>query len=133
MVLDGFKIENGWILSQWRLTYHVGWSSIVRGVSKIAVYYEQFEVLTSEKKGIPVQNIELDKLLETQEKAVLIARGMSKVIGCPMSITFYNQLQMISVQIAQSTNEFNEPTYESLSKSLGQYLDSVELYMLLPN
>lgn len=133
MVLDEFRTENGWILSRWRLTYHASWALIVRGVSKIAAYYDQFEVLTAIIQGAAAHKIEVDKVTEAEEGGVLVARGMSKMIGCPLSITFYNQLQMIEVQIAQSLDEFKEPTYESLSKSLGQYLDSVELYMLLPN
>ena len=47
----------------------------------------------------------------------------------PMMITFHNQTRNVNVNIAAISDEFKEADYEKFNKSLGQYMDSIELYM----
>ena len=56
-------------------------------------------------------------------------RGISKIIGVPLMITFYNQLQVVSCSVACATEEFQEADYEKFNKSLAQYMDSLEIAM----
>ncbi len=51
---------------------------------------------------------------------------MNKV---PIMITFYNQTNIVDVNVAKMTDEFSKTDYEKFNKSLCQYLDSIELAM----
>ena len=45
MLLMGVKEENGWLCSQWNLTYGTGWTEITKAVKTAYPYYENVEVL----------------------------------------------------------------------------------------
>lgn len=52
MLLMGVKEENGWLCSQWNLTYGTGWTEITKAVKTAYPCYENVEVL--------VDNIKVD-------------------------------------------------------------------------
>ena len=56
-------------------------------------------------------------------------RGMSKIIRVPLMITFFNQSDVVNVWVACVSEEFKEADYQNFNRSLGQYLDSMELTM----
>ena len=47
MLLVGVKEENGWLCSQWNLTYGTGWTEITKAVKTAYPYYENVEVLVN--------------------------------------------------------------------------------------
>lgn len=51
------------------------------------------------------------------------------MIKVPIMITFYNQTNIVDVNVAKMTYEFSKTDYEKFNKSLCQYLDSIELAM----
>ena len=57
----------------------------------------------------------------------LTIRGISKILKVPTMITFYNQVQIVDVNVAKATDEFKETDYEKFNHSLCQYMDSIEL------
>lgn len=50
MLLVGVKEENGWLCSQWNLTYGTGWTEITKAVKTAYPYYENVEVLVNNRK-----------------------------------------------------------------------------------
>ncbi len=126
MILIGVKEVNGWLSSRWKLTYAVGWKEILKACAFSSDYYDQFEVLP-DNKIVEVEN--KDNIMKIAESGNLTFRGLSTIIKVPIMITFYNQLNIADVSVAMANDEFLKADYESFNKSLGQYLDSIELSM----
>lgn len=70
MLLMGVKEENGWLCSQWNLTYGTGWTEITKAVKTAYPYYENVEVL--------VDNIKVD--LQSAEDVLCLEEGGDMVI-----------------------------------------------------
>lgn len=64
-----------------------------------------------------------------KEGRSLTIRGLSLILGVPIMITFFNQTNAVSINVASTTEEFKIADYQKLNLSLGQYVDSVELSM----
>ncbi len=126
MLLVGVKDENAWLLSRWNLTYRVGWEHICKAAKSVYDYYQGLEILV-ENKVMSVAN--KDELMNLKESRAMTIRGMSTIIKVPIMITFYNQTNVVDVNVAKATEEFKKADYESFNKSLCQYLDSLELAM----
>lgn len=126
MLLIGVKENNGWLNSRWNLTYKIGWENILKACTFSSEYYQQFEVLVDDQV-VSVQSKEENMSLK--EARTLTFRGISTIIKVPIMITLYNQLNAVDVSVAMATEEFLEADYEKFNKSLGQYLDSIELAM----
>ena len=126
MLLMGVKEENGWLCSQWNLTYGTGWTEITKAVKTAYPYYENVEILVDNIK-VDLQSAE--EVLCLEEGGDMVIRGTSTVIKVPMMVKFYNQLQMVDVWVACATDEFKEADYQSFNLSMGQYMDSMELAM----
>lgn len=126
MLLIGVKADGGWLSSRWNLTYRVGWEHICKGVHSVYDFYDGTEVLIG---GGKAQIDEKDDILKLEEGMNLTVRGMSKILGVPVMITFYNQTQAVDVNVPQMGEEFKEADYEKFNKSLCQYMDSIELAM----
>ena len=52
MLLMGVKEENGWLCSQWNLTYGTDWTEITKAVKTAYPYYENVEAAVREKNGV---------------------------------------------------------------------------------
>lgn len=126
MLLVGVKEENAWLLSRWNLTYRVGWEHICKAAKSVYDYYKGLEILV-DNKVVNVAN--KDELMNLEESRAMTIRGMSTIVKVPIMITFYNQTNIVDVNIAKATEEFKSAEYESFNKSLCQYLDSLELAM----
>ncbi len=126
MVLQVLKQDGGWVSSRWKLTYKTGWYGICKAIGFIYHCYDGVEIL---RDDVMIEGMDEDKVKEIQEGMRLTLRGVSRVIGVPMSITFHNQTQVVDVIVKQSTDEFKKTDYEKFSKSMGQYLDSIEINM----
>ena len=97
MLLMGVKEENGWLCSQWNLTYGTGWTEITKAVKTAYPYYENVEVLVDNIK-VDLQSAE--DVLCLEEGGDMVIRGTSTVIKVPMMVKFYNQLQRVDVWVA---------------------------------
>lgn len=126
MLLIGVKESHNWLSSRWILTYKVGWDKIVKACAFSADYYSQFDVL-KDNQVITVKNS--DDYLAVPESLSLTFRGMSHILGVPVTITFYNQTNTVDVSVAMANEEFSKADYESFNKSMAQYLNSIELAM----
>lgn len=126
MLLIGTKENEGWILSRWNLTYRVGWEHICKAVNSVYEFYTNQEVLVEDK--VVAINVK-EEILSLAEGGGLTIRGISTIIKVPIMITFYNQTNIVDVNVAKMTDEFAAADYEKFNKSLCQYLDSIELAM----
>lgn len=126
MLLVGVKEDNAWLLSRWNLTYRVGWEHICKAAKSVYDYYQGLEILV-DNKMVNVTN--KDELMNLEEARAMTIRGMSTIVKIPIMITFYNQTNVVDVNVAKATEEFKNAEYESFNKSLCQYLDSMELAM----
>ncbi len=126
MLLIGVKENEGWLLSRWNLTYRVEWAKLCKAVHFMYDYYSGLELLLDDRR-IEIQN--KMELLHLQEGRNLTIRGMSKIIGVPIMITFYNQSEAVDVNVAGMTKEFQNVDYQGFNMSLGQYMDSIEIAM----
>ena len=126
MLLIGVENENGWLLAEYSLTYRVDWEHICKGVKLAYDYYENVEVLVDDK----IVNINSkEQVMDLKEAGKMTIRGISKIIGVPLMITFFNQLQVARCSVACVTEEFQVADYEKFNKSLAQYMDSLEIAM----
>ena len=126
MLLLGVEKENGWLLAEYSLTYRVDWEHICKGVKLAYDYYENVEVLVDDK----IVNINSkEQVIELEEAGKMTIRGISKIIGVPLMITFYNQLQVVRCSVGCTIEEFQVADYEKFNKSLAQYMDSLEIAM----
>ena len=126
MLLLSVEKENGWLFAEYRLTYRVGWEHICKGVKLAYDYYDNVEVLVDDK----IVNIKSkEQVMELEEAGKMTIRGISKIIGVPLMITFYNQPQVVRCSVGCVTEEFQVADYEKFNKSLAQYMDSLEIAM----
>jgi len=85
MLLLGVEKDNGWLFAEYRLTYRVGWENICKGVKLAYDYYDNVEVLVDDK----IVNINSkEQVMELEEAGKMTIRGISKIIGVPLMITF---------------------------------------------
>ena len=126
MLLIGVKEENAWLVSRWHLTYRVGWEHICKAAHSVYDYYHGLEILVDDRA---VNVTDKDNILSIDESSSMTIRGISTIIGIPIMITFYNQTNIVDINVAKATEEFNSADYQSFNKSLCQYLDSMEIAM----
>ncbi|AME09818.1 hypothetical protein AXE85_06445 [Gemella sp. oral taxon 928] len=126
MLLLGVEKENGWLFAEYRLTYRVGWEHICKAVNLAYDYYDNVEVLVDDKI---VSINSKEEVLKLEEAGKMTIRGISKIIGVPLMITFFNQLQVVRCSVGCLTEEFQVAEYEKFNKSLAQYMDSLEISM----
>ena len=93
MLLVGVKEEAGWLMSRWNLTYPAEWAKLCKAVHFVYDYYADVEILMD---GQAVQIDNKMELLRLKEVSNLTVRGMSKIIGVPVMITFYNHILKIT-------------------------------------
>lgn len=126
MLLVAVKEEKGWLTSKWQLTYPVGWQRICKAANSAYDYYDNLEILID---NVKVDLSSKNDLLKLEEGGAMTIRGMSKIIRVPLMITFFNQSDVVNVWVACASEEFKEADYQNFNRSLGQYLDSMELAM----
>ena len=130
MKLVGVKKGGGWLYSEWNLTYRVGWSRICKAVLLIYHDMKDPEILSVNAGGDAKISVnDEEEILSLEESGHLTVRGLSGLIGVPLMITFFNQLDLVRVTVACATDEFAEADYEKFNLSMCQYLDSAELAM----
>ena len=132
MLLIGVKKEDGWLRSQWNLTYPTGWDNICRGISTVYEYYDHPEILSSKFPAPEGELLDINSkkdILKIEEGSFLTIRGISKIIKVPLMMTIFNQTPIVNVSLPSLGEEFENADYEKFNKSLCTYMDSIELYM----
>ena len=130
MKLAGVAKENGWLFSEWSLTYRVGWGQILRAGMLIYHYTEDPEILiggAGESRTVTVRDEK--EILSLEESGFFTVRGMSEIIRVPLMVTFFNQLDLVRASVACATEEFMEADYKDFNLSMCQFMDSAELAM----
>lgn len=130
MKLVDVKKGGGWLYSEWNLTYRVGWRRICKAAQLIHHDMKDPEILT----GSPGDDVRVsinneEEILSLEESGHLTMRGLSGLIGVPIIITFFNQLDLVRVTVACANEEFADADYKKFNLSMCQYLDSAELAM----
>ena len=130
MKLVGVKKESGWLFSEWRLTYRVGWDHICRAARLLYHYTDAPELLTGDAGASRTAEISgEDEVMDLAESGSLTLRGVSQVLKVPLMITFFNQTDLVRVTVACAADEFMEADYRQFNLSMCQFLDSAELAM----
>ena len=126
MKLVGVKKEGGWLFSEWALTYLVGWNSILNAAELIWQYMKEPEILTDDA---PLRIGSAEEVRSIEESRCLTIRGGSEILGVPLMITFFNQLDLVRATVACASEEFMEADYRRFNLSMCQFMDSAELAM----
>ena len=130
MKLLGVEKDGGFLYSEWRLTYRVGWEHICRAAALIYEYTKEPEVLVGDAGGEKRVTVKEAKEIESlDEYGYLTIRGVSDMIGVPVSVTFYNQLDLVRASVARATEEFAEADYQNFNLSMCRFMDSIEIAM----
>ena len=130
MTLLGVEKEEDRLYSEWRLTYRVGWGSIVSAAALIYEYTESPEIIVGDadgRKKVTVKDAE--EIRDLDEYGDLTIRGVSGIIKAPVSITFYNQSDFVTATVASTAEEFADADYRQFNLSMCQFMDSAELAM----
>lgn len=132
MKLLGVEYRGNYLYSEWNLTYRTGWSGICKAASLIFQYTKAPEVFIGDAENETEVNVkDAEELLSLEESGYLTIRGESEIIGVPIMITFYNQLDLVRVTVIPTTAEFEETDYKRFNLSMCQYMDSAELAMYM--
>lgn len=126
MLLMAIKENDGWLLSQWNLTYSVGWKQICKALYYMFDYYDNTEILVDDRQIDLSSKEEIIKISEARNMTI---RGISKIMKVPLMITFFNQTRVVNINVAQVNEEFKTTDYQKFNLSLCQYMDSIELSM----
>lgn len=129
MLLRDLKEDENWLTSAWQLTYRVGWEHILRGVYAVYDSFVRTDVLVEQRE---LADISKESVPSIEEASNLTIRGMSRTMGVPVMMTFYNQTNFVEVFVAKATDEFKSADYKSFNISMCQFLDSIELAMYRP-
>ena len=124
MLLVGVKEQNGWLSSRWHFTYKQGFEKISKAVFSVYDFYNHPEILLDDKL---IEIRSKDCIQHLKESSKITIRGVSKIVDVPLTITFYNQTNIIDASVMMSTDEFSAADYEKFNKSLCQYMDSIEI------
>ena len=127
MLLTGVKKEEGWLYSRWRLTYGAGWDTLCRGGERLFSDLDDPEVFTDGEKQAAIK--EAEKILALHEQGRLMVRGLSKTLGIPVMVTFYNQTNVVDLTLPASRDICDSTDYETFNKALAPYVDSLEIAM----
>lgn len=126
MMLIGVKKSDGWLFSEWRLTYRVCWDNICKAVFALYDSFVNPEILI-DNSATSIKNKQ--DILSFEESATLMIRGLSDIIHVPVMITFNNQTNIVKAVVGASTEEFSKTDYKSFNLSICQFMDSIELVM----
>ena len=130
MKLLGVEKKGNYLYSEWNLTFRVSWSQICKAAQLIHHYTKDPEILIGDAGNESKVSIKDEQeILSLEESGHLTIRGVSKNIGVPIMITFFNQLDLVRVTVISTTEEFAEADYKKFNLSMCQYLDSAELAM----
>lgn len=126
MRLIGVNKSNGWLFSEWNLTYPIGWENICKAVSAIYDSFTDPEILIDNS----VTSVKSKQdVLSLDESSNLTVRGLSNIIGVHVMITFYNQTNIVRAVVSAATKGFSKKDYKSFNLSMCQFMDAIELAM----
>ena len=138
MVLRNFEEGNGWMTSGWSATWPMGWDMILNCAAACAEDMEHPQLLTvagpgseaEDKTGVAFGEGNGLNREVLAEAGLLTIRGMSRLLGVPVSLTFYNQSPYVTlvfpVSFMDSFDTEDNP-YRRISLEMGQFLDSIEI------
>ena len=142
MLLIGFTEEPGWIRSTFNLTYRVPWEGLLKGVHGVFPFmrgvFPYMHNISSDADSPEVlvddaiiQISSRDEILSIPEAGSITIRGFSPVIKAPAMVVFHNQTSFVNVAVGRVGEEYQNTDYEKFNKSLGQFMDSIEIMMHL--
>ena len=136
MLLIGIKEEPDWIRSTFNLTYRVSWETLLKGVRGVYPYMRGVSP-NDDTPDVLVDNAIVqisspDEILAIPEAGSITIRGFAPVIKAPAMLVFHNQVPSGNVAVGRVGEEYQNTDYEKFNKSLGQFMDSIEIMMHMP-
>ena len=136
MLLIGIKEEPDWIRSTFNLTYRVSWETLLKGVRGVYPYMRGVSP-NDDTPDVLVDNAIVqisspDEILAIPEAGSITIRGFAPVIKAPAMLVFHNQVPSVNVAVGRVGEEYQNTDYEKFNKSLGQFMDSIEIMMHMP-
>ena len=122
MLLIGITEEPDWIRSTFNLTYRVPWEGLLKGVRGVFPFM----------RGVSPNTDTPEEILSIPEAGSITIRGFSPVIKAPAMLVFHNQTSFVNVAVGRVGEEYQNTDYEKFNKSLGQFMDSIEIMMHIP-
>ena len=126
MLLIDVTNKNGWLYSEWTLTYPAGWTQILKAAYALYDTFSEPEILID---GEPCSVKDKLALTAVKEAGSLMIRGTSGILHVPVMISFLNQTTAVRAVVAAATDEFKDCDYKSFNLSMCPLMDSVELAM----
>jgi hypothetical protein len=126
MMLTDVAEKSGWLYSEWKLTYPVGWRQILNAAYALYDTFSDPEILID---GEPRPVSGRQEIVSIEEAGTLMIRGTSGILHVPVMISFLNQTAAVRAVVAAATEEFRNCGYRSFNLSMCQFMDSVELAM----
>ena len=109
------------------MTYGAGWDTLCKGGCRLFSDLDDPEVFTDGEKQSDIN--EAEKVLDLPERGRLMVRGLSKTLGIPVMVTFYNQTSIVDLTLPASRDICDSTDYETFNKALAPYVDSLEIAM----
>ena len=130
MLLIGITEEPGWIRSTFNLTYRVSWETLLKGVRGVYPYMRD----VSQKADDPeiLVDDEIIQISSPDEILAIPEAGSIPVIKTAAMLVFHNQVSYVNVAVGRVGEEYQNTDYEKFNKSLGQFMDSIEIMMHIP-
>ena len=146
MTLKNFKEENGWISIEYAATWRYGYDFMLDAAQMVLADFggDVQRVAKAEIAGVPFVEI-IDKVNACggdlrecaalkEECGVIAAAGISRTMECPMQIVFYNQTNVVRLDIPIAQIPENAPARKIFDERRDKYehvfdyfMDSVEI------
>ena len=127
MLLIGVKKEEGWLHSRWNLTWGAGWLTLCKGGLQLLADFDNPEVFVDGEAMKAFAKRE--EILDLPERGRLMVRGLSKTLGIPVMVSFYNQTKVVDLTLPATKEVVDSTDYETFNKEIAPYVDSLEIMM----
>ena len=124
MVLQNVNTNSNWIQAEWNCAFIMQWPNIVFATRAILSSFVNPEVRVG-GRGTGSQVVDL--VTKPAEQEMLAIQGESKWFKCKTKVVFYTKTNKVVITLHKYCGLPYD--YESMSKALGKFMDSIELRM----
>ena len=124
MVLQDVKTNAAWIQMSWKCSYVMRWPNMLYVAQAMLNAFDKPEVIIGD---VGAGGESINPATNPPEKGLLVLRGYSKHFKGKISLRFSTNTNDVVVNLPRSLNLPED--YESLSKTCGLFMDTIELRM----
>lgn len=134
MILRQLREKNGWMFADYEATYRYGWNFVLKAAQYIidADFMDDLQRVATadiagdkDKEWLEEVRSAGNKLVDcpnvSAEQGVLIVSGLSRIMGCPMQIMFYNQTDHVCLTTPK------KEMFAEDNDVFTKYMDSIEI------